>query len=126
MNKKQKRDEDLKRHYATLERLAKFLKAMNSDGKKLSLKLWQLEREAHDLATDYCNGVVDYDTWERSTEYFVDAVCAAFNVDEIPGLFINGDARGYAIKIDDAVMPEYESVGLHKDWGGYGILSPII
>lgn len=42
------------------------------------------------------------------------------------GLIINGDARGYAIKIDSDCMKQYKSVGLYRDWGGNGILSPEI
>ena len=34
------------------------------------------------------------------------------------GLIINGDPRGYALKIE----PEYSN-DLHTDWGGYGIVA---
>lgn len=48
----------------------------------------------------------------------------------IPGVpfFVNGDARGYALKIKDAEMDKLFKAGirLHQDWGGYGILSPEI
>lgn len=35
------------------------------------------------------------------------------------GLFVNGDPRGYALK----VQPEHAG-DLRKDWGGYGLLAP--
>ena len=38
------------------------------------------------------------------------------------GFFVNGDPRGYALKIDNekATVPS----GIQKDWGGYGCLAP--
>jgi hypothetical protein len=52
-----------------------------------------------------------------------------------PGFFVNGDPRGYALKLDPEApqvegLPSakalIESARLHRDWGGYGILSPEI
>lgn len=41
-----------------------------------------------------------------------------------PGFFVNGDARGYALKIDPAkgVVPP----GMATDWGSYGLLAATI
>lgn len=36
-------------------------------------------------------------------------------------LYINGDPRGYALKLR---IPENESRGIHRDWGGYAIIAP--
>lgn len=41
-------------------------------------------------------------------------------------VFLNKDARGYALKINDEWMREHPDVRLHSDWGGYGILAPEI
>lgn len=38
-------------------------------------------------------------------------------------VFINLDARGYALKIKDEYMLEH-GLNLHRDWGGYGIIAP--
>lgn len=128
MNKKEQRKRDLERHYATLERLSEFL-GHKQEGSKLSLKLWKIEQEAHRAATDYCNGAngMDSDTWELCREKLSRAVEKVFNC-AVPGLLINGDARGYALKIDDVKVREYypQEIGLYRDWGGYGILSPEI
>lgn len=35
----------------------------------------------------------------------------------------NGDARGYALKIEDNYMRE-NNIVLFQDWGGYGIIAP--
>ena len=39
-------------------------------------------------------------------------------------VFINGDPRGYALKIDDKYQDRLHKVGIHRDWGGYGIIAP--
>ena len=36
-------------------------------------------------------------------------------------LFINGDCRGYALKLEDDVARD---LAIYKDWGGYGIIAP--
>lgn len=40
-------------------------------------------------------------------------------------VLLNGDPRGYALKIDDTWMREAKTP-LHQDWGGYGIIAPEI
>jgi hypothetical protein len=40
-------------------------------------------------------------------------------------VFLNGDPRGYSLKIEDSWMREHKAE-LHRDWGGYGILAPEI
>jgi hypothetical protein len=128
MNKKEKRAAELKKHYAFLFRLTNFLGCLQ-DEKKLSLKLYKLEREAHKAATDYCNGEngMDIEKWEVFKEQMQEKVRLAFGL-KVPGLIINGDARGYALKIDDEKVRDFypASIGCCRDWGGYGILSPDI
>ena len=41
----------------------------------------------------------------------------------ISNIFVNGDCRGYALKIDDKYIRE-NNIKLHCDWGGYGIIAP--
>ena len=132
MNKIERRRMELAKHYETLEKLARRCGVVNPDGKKLSLKLWKLEQEAHKAATDYCNGdrfngPIEDEWGDYSTE-IEGRVNALFNY-KLAGLNVNGDARGYALKIDDEEMrtnPLYKDIGIHQDWGGYGILSPEI
>lgn len=38
-------------------------------------------------------------------------------------VFLNGDARGYALKIHDSYVKEH-NLKIHTDWGGYGIIAP--
>jgi len=37
-------------------------------------------------------------------------------------VFINGDPRGYALKIKDEFVRE-NNLTIYQDWGGYGILA---
>ena len=39
-----------------------------------------------------------------------------------PGFFVNGDPRGYALKLEPGSVP----FPLHEDWGRYQILAPVI
>jgi hypothetical protein len=41
-------------------------------------------------------------------------------------VFLNGDPRGYALKIESGWMREQNEFRLHSDMGGYGILAPEI
>ena len=43
---------------------------------------------------------------------------------DIP-VFLNGDPRGYALKIRDEYVRAHD-LAIHRDWGGYGILAPEI
>lgn len=128
MNKKEKRMENLKRHYATLEKLSEFL-GKKQDGKKLSLKLWALEKRGNRAATDYCNGEMGMNStkWEFEKKHLITEVEKAFGA-PVVGLIINGDARGHTLKIDDEKVRNFypSEIGLYRDWGGYGILSPEI
>lgn len=147
-------DQQLASHYAALERLASALGGHNPSGKKLSLALYRLEKAAHAASLARCNGE-SMSLWlpgarEARELRFRSDQCEAdwdWLVNEIkervtklfgklpPGFFVNGDPRGYALKLDpDAPQIDglpsarslIESARLHRDWGGYGILSPEI
>lgn len=122
-------------HHRALETLR--AESCESSGLELWRKLVQLERLAHNCAEAYCNGdliqvrwplfgVREYDfrndaeAWEKVGSVVRDCVRNIFG--HIPhGLIVNGDCRGYALKLDpDAVkIPE----GMHTDWGRNGILA---
>lgn len=97
-----------------------------SDAVRLAKKVHSLEVKAHKLATDYCNGDNDVttDNWEVKSDAILDKLDKILNFRSqgIP-VFVNGDARGYALKIDDEYVREH-SLDIYKDWGGYGILAP--
>jgi len=126
---KERRANQLERHYNALSKLASICGINNADGKKFSNKLRKLEFEAHKLTTDYCNGdngMTSHEVFEERISPIKEQVLALFN-NNIKGFFVNGDCRGYALKIEDDLMRgEYKEIGLQTDWGGYGLLSPEI
>ena len=85
----------------------------------LCKKLFRLENKAHRLSLDYCNGVIQFERWELETDIILAEVVVILG--NRLGIFVNSDARGYALKIDDRLA---ESMTIHKDWGGYGIIAP--
>ena len=95
----------------------------------LARKLHRIELEAHRLAENYCNGTnnVTTENWEELTEKILDKVdnVTGFKRKGVP-VFVNGDARGYALKINNTWVKGYQSKGgrIYTDWGGYGILAP--
>lgn len=128
MNKKTLRLERLERHYQTLEKLSEFL-GKKQNGKKLSLKLLALEKRGNRAATDYCNGEMGMDStkWQFEQKHLIKEIEKLFG-GAVPGLIVNGDARGYTLKLDDEFVRNFYplEINLYRDWGGYGILSPEI
>lgn len=111
-------------------------------GLKLWRKLCVLERLAHSAAAASCNGESIRIYWPKFGTYLPLPGEYDFNRDEnawdhlstvvkdcvrnilgnVPnGFFVNGDARGYALKLDpdSCLIPE----GMHTDMGRNGILA---
>jgi len=129
LNKRERRAAALLAHYATCERLARHLGVTDPDGKKISVALWKAEKLGAERALHMCN---DSSYGEEMQSQCRHDVCLMVE-DALgtipPGFFINGDPRGYALKIDNenpAGLALIRAVGLHTDFGGYGILSPEI
>lgn len=102
------------------------------DPVKLCKKLRRLEIAASKLATDYCNGEngVNTENWEVKTAPILAAARKILFPNGMTGdagkdwcIFINGDCRGYALKICSEYIAA-NNFDIHKDWGGYGILAP--
>ena len=120
MKKQDRMKEQIRMHGENLNRIFD----LNEDPDKLSRRIHRLEVKAHRLSTDCCNGVIDMEGWERETEKILNLLDKILNFKKqnIP-VFVNGDARGYALKIQDDYVREHD-LKIHKDWGGYGILAP--
>jgi hypothetical protein len=92
----------------------------------LCKKLHRIEVKESRHNVDLCNGAIDPtdEQLDKHTESVLKAIdkITGFRAKGIP-VIINGDPRGYALKIDDAYMVEH-NVDLHRDMGGYGILAP--
>lgn len=111
---------------------ANHIKALESLGFKASQfnRLRAIENRANWNATLYCNGNIDGDQYDETKEATFKAVAKLRDGTLPAGFFVNGDPRGYALKIDPGQSyeadyhPEYVPEGMHTDWGGYGILAP--
>ena len=96
------------------------------DPVKLCKKLISIERKAHNQAEDYCNGAMTMDQWEDFEISLLERLDKILNFTERKILvFINGDPRGYALKIHDKYIRDND-ITIHRDWGGYGIIAPEI
>jgi len=91
------------------------------DPVKLCKRLFRLENKAHKLALDFCNGKIDQLEWDQKADKILTKVEAILKNKKV--LFLNGDARGYALKIDDGYIRN-NNLNIHRDWGGYGIVAP--
>jgi hypothetical protein len=106
------------RHHAALKRLAS--RKCKLTGLQIGRRLRRLEAEATRITTDLCNGTVDQELADAMFDAIEIKVATVFG--RAPkGFFLNRDPRGYACKLDPdhTVIPD----GMHKDWGGYGILA---
>lgn len=92
---------------------------LDIDSVKLSKQLFRLENKAHKLATDYCNGDFQGDI-EKESDKILSRVACILNTNTF-NMFLNLDARGYALKFFEDFSKDKP---LHKDWGGYGIIAP--
>jgi hypothetical protein len=99
-----------------------------ADGLKMWRALRRLERIANDAATAQCNGETyrtqpfrEDSEWEAFKGQIKATAKHIFGGTLPKGFFVNGDPRGYALKIN----PERGDVpaGLHQDFGGYGCLA---
>jgi hypothetical protein len=129
------------RHHAALNKLHAKPESAAADGLKIWRAVRRLESVAHGHATAYCNGETatiyprkgepircDYrhdseHAWYTLRQFVEIEIKKIFGCTPT-GFFVNGDARGYALKIDGerGEIPH----GMHRDFGGYGILAAII
>ena len=79
------------------------------------------------LMCDECNGTRPgtEEENEKKDEKVIDRVKKLLPV--ATGVFLNGDPRGYTLKIkseDVKTLNEAGKINIYQDWGGYGILAP--
>lgn len=115
--------------YANIAKHGEMLNVIFNTGMepvKLSKLVMRIERVAHKLATDYCNGAdgINSDNVEIYTETILKRLDRLINWHGagVP-VHINLDARGYALKIDSEYVQKHD-LNIYKDWGGFGILAP--
>ena len=118
MNKKQIMYDRINAHGQQLKNIFKL--DPNLDPVKLCKQLFRLENKAHRLAEDGCNGIITYDYYNKEEVKIISKVKNILKTDKV---FLNGDPRGYALKIKSEYVKN-NNLDIHKDWGGYGIIAP--
>jgi hypothetical protein len=117
------KNEELINHWIALESLAvpSEEKPNVNRGKLIWLRLMPIERFLHEKGIQYCNGKIDFNQWEKHAAWATEQVKRILG--KLPeGFMCNSDARGYALKVDDAIAANIP--GIYRDMGGYGILCP--
>lgn len=104
--------------------LIEFFNLPIQDPIALSKKLFRLENKAHDLAIRYTNGLMETNKYETEANKILVSLSKIIGKNNMKKVFINGDPRGYALKIDDKYQDRLYKVGIYRDWGGYGIIAP--
>jgi len=116
---------EIKRHGEQINRVFN----TNIEPVQLAKKLHSLEIKAHRLTTDYCNGVIDGEAYEAAEIKILNRLDKTLNFRALGvPVFVNGDARGYALKIKTSwINDQYRkdnAFRLCTDMGGYGIIAP--
>lgn len=114
------------RMYARIEKHGHDLKRIFSiDGDPIEIckKLRRLEVEANRMAVAYCNGEIDAAEWEIFSKRIGGKVLNIIGRKYADWIQVNGDARGYTLKIKNEIVRE-KQLDIYRDWGGYGILAP--
>ena len=116
--------------YQEIERHGNNLNAIFNTGidpVKLCKKLRTLELKAHSLCEIECNTGEDKDVELSAILTKVKAILFPDTFKSNPELFkavfINGDPRGYALKIRSEYVAK-NNLTIYRDWGGYGIICP--
>ena len=119
-HKKVQQYNEIRKHGLQLQAI--YPQTLALDPVALCKKLHRLEHEAHAIALRWCNGP-EFDEGKREamTERVIGKVEKLLG--DGPAVFLNGDARGYALKID---TEDAKGLDIHKDWGGFGIICPEI
>jgi len=92
----------------------------------LCRKLRRIEVKGNKMALDWCNGDIDQEEWDQFEKETFKKLRSFLNWNEHKmRVFLNGDARGYTLKISDKSVRDLK-LDIHTDWGGYGIIAPEI
>jgi len=112
------------RHIESLQKLGYIKDTMHS--------IKRLEHDANRLQTADANGELSEVEASDGDMRISNRVATLFGGTLPKGFFINGDPRGYSLKLDpeawrvsDDVQTNYEAQPINfTDWGGYLILAP--
>lgn len=121
------KQEQNKAMYDRIERHSNHLNAIfNTEFEPVTLckKLRTLEKKGELVATDYCNGAIESEVYEAKRDKIMSSVdkILGFRRLNIP-VFLNGDPRGYALKIASEYTHD-NKLDIERDMGGYGLIAP--
>ena len=122
--KKQRNARELFSHVCNLQKLANV--TTYYEAFLIYKKLHRIEARMNRVFTNECNGVSQL---TEAQEEKRDQRVLKQLTELLPGLktiFLNGDPRGYSLKISSEEARELRDKGIniYTDWGGYGILCP--
>lgn len=109
--------ENARQYLNHVNTLAQIAGVESYEASKIYESLCRLEANVNRITTAECNGTIDPDRAESLLNRIEMAVKKL--LPNIQGFFINGDPRGYSLKVKENTYPE-----MYQDWGGYGILAP--
>lgn len=121
MNTKQKAAmyEAIQKHGENLNAIFK----TDLDPVTLCKRLKRLENKARQLCVDECNTGADHDAELEIILNRVRRLLGVTDPELSNAIFINGDPRGYALKIKDSYVRDHD-IKIERDWGGYGLIAP--
>ena len=128
--KKERMYQEIREHGENLIRV--FNLPSDTDPIKLCKKLHTIEVKLSRITEDECNGVGDeIENHGKISKLLTSAKKVLFpthaamleNEELYHAVFVNGDPRGYALKIKSEYVSKHD-VFIYRDFGGYGILSP--
>ena len=127
MTKRDMMYQKIKEHGENLKKI--FHLSDDSDPVKVSKSVLRLERKAHKLAEDECNGLIETEVADVEIDKILSKLSCVWMSfgrklphPKVP-VFLNGDPRGYALKINDDYVRKH-NIKIERDWGGYGIIAP--
>lgn len=115
-------------HNHGMQLLVIFPNATEQDPVKLCKRLRMWEGKAARLTLDECNTGADHFAELSTILTSVKKLLFGNDPTQQPAelykaVFINGDPRGYALKISDKYT-RGNNLAIYQDWGGNGILAP--
>ena len=105
------------------ENLANLIGISKEEAKDLYRKFAAIESIGHRLAEKYCNGEISSDFYDKQMVQIRTELMTILPMKIARNVYLNGDPRGYFLKLDDDFVRS-ENIVIERDWGGYGILAP--
>ena len=128
--KKERMYQEIREHGENLIRI--FNLPSDTDPVKICKKLHTIEKKISKINEDECNGIGDeIENHKKICKLMTSAKKILFptqaaileNEELYLAVFVNGDPRGYALKIKSEYVSQ-NNIGIYRDFGGYGIISP--